>query len=550
MGKMVNSRDPKIEAGILKLGYSTEFQQRCPINDDTRNCSSEERAYFFILEQMALGEMPNEFLFNKLEENIPEEHRGRMKEIWQMVWHHRMEMLLNTVMLRQWWDNAPRIYQKGVEHIMETTITPLQERFRRAIKATIAHVPEYDGTSEPTKLQAWKKGDRAFRKEVFSEHKNYIVALRLYCEMLLEKSADRKESVLPVNHESRDSIMIWNRYLRVIDALHQSVAAAKGAHHRQKKRRLRKTEEVPYVKHSFDVTFNTLLDVVPYIIENRRLEHNPVIFALIGPIHDIVEDTKLSLRELNDFLKRLVDIYDSSIDSIIESGFGVEAEKIKSDKLDLMSDKLRTTLMHIIRILSNNTELTDAEKKQAAELSIAGLSKTANSVGVNYKTLCSWGISRKSVPKPKLTFQAYPEEYDDGKLTRFLLRMYAITKREKRRTQALIIKIEDKANNIETLPGLPPMQQRRDIRACITRLIAWIMLDHDNENYPLYNSAPRLIDNTVEAYERLMSRHPDAIEEVDHEYLSTLQSWQRQVKMYIEPSKVADIIRQYRVSTI
>jgi len=543
---MVDSPESKSEEGALKVGYATEAQERYPINMDISKCSSSSRAYFLFLEKEQLI-VPSGSQLDVLISDIHTDHQVRLGEIWRQVQKHHTNMLLYAVALQDYWSSAPRVRQKGVDHTLNTTPIIIQAQFRNSIRAIIANAPDYDGNSPPTRLQNWKVTEKALRTQLFLEHKNHIVALRLYYEMLLERSKDKQRYVLPPDHPQREDIIMCNRYLRAIDATHQSIAAAKAAHHQQDKRRLRKTQAIPFVTHSFDVTFNMLLDVLPFITEKKSIEHNAVIFALIGPIHDIVEDTRLSVQGLVDgFLKRLADKYDSSLDPVIQSGFGLEPERIKATKLDLIRGRTRTTLIHIMRILSNNTELSDAEKKAIIQLNIAGKGRTSQLLDAPFQTGRSWGINYSDLPKPRATFKKYHNEYDNGKLTKFLLRLHSITGRERRRQQALIIKTEDKANNIETLPGLPPLQQRRDIRACITRLIAWIMLDHDNDKCPLYNSAPRLIDNTVKAYERLMGNHFDIIEKIDHEYLAQLRQWQMEVVRYELPENAQGVIDQYR----
>lgn len=536
--------DPDIENSRLKLGYSALFQERWPVNEELGNCSSPESAYFLSLEKEYL-DIPDELVFENIKDDIPEKHHVRLGNIWRQVEQHRERLKKNAKALKKHWKKAPRIRDKRIKEMIRDTSLKIRDCYQKATKATITSLSVVSGRAL-VKLDDWQWTDRGLRGKFYVEHKNYIVALRLYYEMLLESSKDKEEYVLPKDHPRRIDIVIRNRYLRLIDATHQAISAAKAAHYQQKKRRLRKTENIPFVIHAFDVTLTAILDSVPFTIENQPLKHNPVILGAVGPIHDIIEDTQLNIAGLLDeFLKRLTDKYDSSLDPVIKGAFEGDSKKIKNQALDLMGRGVTHTAKQIMRILSNNTELTDKEKKAAIEQNIAGFDQTLQALGLQSKQITGWQIDESKIPSPKETFKEFPEDNDDYKMTRFLIRLNNITESKKRRQQALILKIEDRTNNIETLQGMSPEKQRQCIRATITRLIAWVMLDHDNEKYPLYNSISRLIDETMKAYERLKVENPEVIKPIDEQYEHQLEQWGIDVMRHELPEKVQKVLDEY-----
>jgi len=328
---------------------------------------------------------------------------------------------------------------------------------------------------------------------------------------------------------------------------HQSSAVAKTSHHEQKKARLRKTEKIPYVAHSIDVTLAAIQDVIPHVIEETRLELNTTLLVATGPVHDLVEDTNLNPGEVRATLKRIADKYDSRIDQDIESGFGIKRPDLKRKILDLIKPSLVQEIIRILRIASNNTVLNDKERKKGFIHNIAGREETRKRLSITKKDRKNWKKPLPRIQPQSATFQTFSPEYDEDKkkLTDFLLRLNTLTTSGKTKQQALIIKLEDRANNLKSIDKSDPEKQRSTLRATTSRLIAWCMLDHDIAKYPLFNALPRLIDITLEAYRTLQSNHPQIIEDRDTSCIEYLEEWEREVIRYEIPHKVKKVLEQF-----
>ena len=365
---------------------------------------------------------------------------------------------------------------------------------------------------------------------------------------ILPKIGEKKEHeaaqyILPKTHPLRQEIVIRNRKLKLIDARYQAIAVAKAAHHQQKGKRVRKHEAVPYLFHALDVTDALILDVVPFdIVKDTKKALNVVLIGILGPLHDIIEDTDLSVDDLvRDFLKRIIDTYDSSLDPVTNSGFKEDRQMLKDRILNLLKEDVRKSARKILRILSNNTVLTSDEKIEALNQNVAGPAETIRLTkyvkGETFndnpelteeerKEYSRYGINPQT-RRPKIsTFEKYPEDHDEHKLAAFLMRLTCIGE-PKEEQLALIIKLEDRANNMLTINEFKPNKRRAILRATVTRLIHYTVHDHDRKNYPVYNALPRLIDNTITAYNLFRKEHPELTEQSDKNLIKDLVLWRK-----------------------
>ncbi|MBD3361145.1 hypothetical protein GF366_05090 [Candidatus Peregrinibacteria bacterium] len=538
------------EKPVLKLGYASMLHERWPINEDPEKCSSRESAYFLQLE-LENCSIPEHLQYENLEHLIPEKHLNRIKSIWESVLLSRKSLLETADVLKSHWSTVP-VSSRGHKEVTQIVRNPplsLQDEYRRTLRAVIYPTQDSDEKDKPgiDRLKAWQKVERHLRRGLFTDHKTFLVILRLYFEMLLESSPENNEYVIPKetylgNGEQtvRREIALRNRYLRLIDSTHQSISAAKAAHHQQKKSSLRKFEDKPAAAHSTEITFNAIYDTVPYIIERTRLQLNPVMLGIVGPLHDLVEDTELDMDDVKEFMSRLTDIYDSSIDPYIESGFGTTRTEVKRQVLDLCGRSRTDKVGHCLRILSNNTDLSDREKRMVKTQNPAGTEKTREILKISQKEYSSWHIPKEKKQPESKTFKTFPREHNRQKITGFLTRMLAIassTRKKKLQQVCLILKMEDRAHNIRTQEEMP-VERRLDIaRETVTRLLAWGMWDHDNKNYPLFNALPRLIDITLAEYLLIKKKFPTEITDHDTELIKLLQKWQAEVKRYPIPDK-------------
>lgn len=569
---------PHTQNSLLKLGYSSLLLQRWPINNEFHNCSSPESAYFLYLEKTYCT-IPEHLEWDTLKKDIPEKHHERMSAIWGKVCEHKKKLEKHIRAYRNKLETTPTVVDDEISAIMRSTPLRIEERFSEGIATVILNTDNKDGM---VTVEAWQCEEKGLREQIFKEHKTYLVALRLYYEMLLENEEYMephtttdgtelsciKECVLPENHPERMNIVVINRYLRIIDAAYQAVAAAKGAHHNQTKRKLRKTGHVPYVSHTIDVLLQLLYDTIPYFVEEPRLNYEPVTFSSVAPVHDVTEDTALTVISLFEgFINRLTDKYDSSLDQVIRSGFEKHKnddpkleiienspEDIKKRILDLLGKRSKATMKRIMRIVTNNEPLSNKEKKKALVQSTVPTEFIRETFEISDNDLRDWRISIEDCTQEKhRMYSHFPEEYDKGKISTFIIRLESIPSDTGDKHSALMLKMEDRAHNISTLNGMPQEKQRDYIRATITRMIAYVMEQTHTEQFdefPLYNTTARLIDTTLNEYERLFTTHSEILEETDVALLEQLRTWKIAVKRYEVPQKIQEVINEYLAGSI
>ncbi len=540
--------DASDENEFLKIGYAGILHERYPFQPVDKACYNEENAYVTALEREYL-EVPPEMEFRHLKKCIDPKHHERLAMIWDTVEENYYELDEVCKDLHDKWtkDIPPGVDEKSGIILAESAIE-IRSGLQNGVRAIISKA------DQGTPLRRWQREEKGLRRMVYERTKIFIVSLRLYYEMLLETSPTpdktiEKEYVLPQDHHLRNEIANRNRYLRLIDATQSGISIGKAAHHGQTEGgRMRKTEKKPYIVHGIDVTHAAILDIIPHTLESGHVSWATLI-GLIGPVHDIIEDTDLSLEDLiNNYIKRLVDFYDSSLDPVIKSGFldlhpENTRDKIKKRVLNLVKDGILKDIKQIIRILSNNCELSHDERMKMARECLAGEEVTRKVLKITHAESANWRLGDITTT-PTKTFTEFPEEdeSDKGKTSGFLIRLHGLAKSSKARQQTLCFKLEDRANNILTLDKMDPAKQRRALRSTTSRILAWAMLDHDNTQYPLYNALPRCTDNTIQAYQNLERNHPVLMEDTDRKYLTKLREWQTDVHRFEVPAKVQAVL--------
>lgn len=501
------------EDRFLKLGYMATWLERFPFNSNIEDCSSKESAYSLWIEEENT-EVPTHLRFEEIESDLTDQDKERIKNIWNLLTKQKVKFLSAVGTIKKHWEAGGKLKaDKEAKGMVKNPPVKLRNEFRHAISLVITYVPpEQKGASD---IDTWQTIEKSLRKTVSDEHKKYLLLLRLYYEMLLEK--DRGSSVLPPDHSLRQEIIKRNTAARVIDSKYRFHSAAKAAHHQQETgTRLRRTAEIPYVYHTTQVENAAMLDVAPFVIEEIteeiREKINLVTLDAICQIHDMSEDTTLSAEEaIGEFVKRIANTEDSTIDPVIVSGLGRSRSEVKRQMLDLIDKDVEEELLQTLRIVSDNTQLTQEEQKIAE----------TQKIREKYKG----------------------RRYEWRELIEFLVRLNAIPAAKnsspKIKQTALITKIEDRADNIETRYSLGKLNATTDV------LIRYAMTEHDNENYPLYNATARLIDKTLEKYKELQAQNPDTFTPEDLELVSQLEQWQKEVKRYKNPKVVEEILREY-----
>lgn len=551
------------EERILRLGYFAMFAERFPLNDDFRNCLTPESAYFFELEQEHMR-IPNELTFDALQNDIPPTHRARIKRIWKKVLESRKEWEGMAEALQEKWEQAPAdIQDANAQLAVSQSAITIQEDMRKAVSAVISIPPKRPDRAHLSTIERWQMDEKGLRDQLYKADKNFITVLRLYYEMLLERPKKEEPQAkdpsmwpLAPNHPKRMEIVVRNRYLRVIDATHQGISIAKGAHHEQPKKRVRKTEAVPYIYHPQAATGMFLQDVLPYTIDGEKSQLHFILLGIFSAaLHDLGEDTDLTVDDIVEFLRTRADKYDSSFDQVIEGGFGQTRSEIKKARLNLIRDYILRELRPLLRILSKNTELTDEERERIFKDNIAGAGKTLQYLGVDpqsdesipkkFLRLITGSRSLREKPSSE-TFRRFPESHEP-KTDAFLMRLYSLSSRETQQC-ALLVKLEERTHNILKLDGRSPEDQQRTLRSTVTRLIAWAMLGHDCEKFPLYNALPRAIDETMRRYIQFAGEHKDLMEPCDHEYMKQLGKWALDAKRWPVSDSMKNILAEWQMA--
>ncbi|MBI2637970.1 hypothetical protein HYW83_00060 [Candidatus Peregrinibacteria bacterium] len=528
------------EARLLPVGYFAMMTERPPFNQDIEQCQTPESAYLFALEVEHMR-VPDELRFDILQKDIPQVHQYRIERIWEKVLEMQSAWQDSVEALEYKWAHAPRTDDREARAAVKNTPLTIRKDLRQALTAIVSLSPQHEEHAKRTQLRQWKTEERALRLEFYNADKNYLVALRLYYEMLLEPGKKEAEEMradphasskppptLPFDHPLRWEIVMRNRYLRLIDATHQAMSIAKAAHHEQRARRLRKVQKVPYVLHPISVEMAYILDTVPFVIEQEKMPHNVIVGTTAAALHDAGEDTQLTIDDiLRDFLKTRADRIDSRIDQAIASGFGLSRDEFKRKTLHFIRSEVIDELRAILGALSHNTVLSDSEKKRALEQNIAGPAQTMELVGVDESKYAAWGLDPNSFPTPLKAFSVFPRSYERD-IDAFLVRLNLLGKKAKQ--HALIIKLEDRAHNLIDCKDLPPATQAKKLRSTI-RLIAYAMCDYLPRNgLPLYNALPRLIDITMREYQRFRAENPELVIPEDSGFMDFLGMWHRSVE--------------------
>jgi len=532
------------EDRILKTGYAARLFERYPINENGEedSFSSPESAYLYKIEEKYMN-VPDILEFEELKEQIPEVHRARIECVWLKLTEARDAFIDAKEALNQEADLAPR----SSDILAIETIQKMKIDIRSRISASVLAL--ISDSNQSPELQKWQLTNKVLRVFYYSCSKNYLQSLRIYYELLLEKPEANvitdKPLVIDAKNPIRQNIAIHNRYARLIDATHQSISLAKAAHHQQSKKRIRKTKAEPYWFHPLQVLLNHLADTAPFIVEKEKLEYDLIIQTIVLAVHDLPEDTHLTVEDVIHFLTVKMDQYDSSIDQQITSGFGKDRLELKNKVLNLVGSHSKATIRAVLRVMCNNTKLSNQEIKTALTADsnnkiITSRDKIAESIGIEdvEKTCKTLGIKPLEGETISKTYETFPEtgptaldKKMDKKMTTYLVRLNSLVS-SARRQYALIAKLEDRAHNLSELDGSPVEFQLSTLRSTIARLIAWCMLDYDKDKFPLYNALPRLIDTAFTQYEKLVTNHREALQPIDLEIFARLSTWKFNVKRY------------------
>lgn len=561
-----------IEEMTLRIGYCLMLRERAPFNSSAENCSSEESAFFLWLENEFIMNMPKEDeSYENIAPDIEEQYKPLIKTTWASLLQKQSAFQRNSQHLQKTWRRPPilpmekfRETGKRAREIVRKYPIPVPKEHKTNIALTIT--PPFEALGKLSRLSNWQEGERSTRGKFAEDHQELMVALRIYREMLLEENQDKTKSVLPKDHPLRQEIQKRHERARIINTAYQCIQVAKGVHNEQKKGRLRKHEGIPYAMHALRVTMATLMDTFPFWDdENKSID--PILLAAVAPMHDTAEDTEETISNIMNLMSSRTDSYDTSIklsSNFPFQGGGDTIEMLRTNKVNLVQNpEMLGKIRNLLRILTNQDDETDFAEKaplskeemaKAVEQNLFGEEQTLLHLGLlskedlelsedeKQKKIIS--IKRSLGIPPLLTFitklqksntgNSFPEDHGGGKLTKFLIRAKAISachsddekEQQSLLQHALIIKFEDRANNLITKPSDEEKHvksKRKSLRNTFERLIAYAIYDHDNSKYPLCNALPRLIHTTLKVYKELSKTHPEMIEDIDREYMEKLE---------------------------
>jgi len=525
--------DELIRALLLR-GYAALLHERYPINSHIENCSSEGSAHFWAMEKENL-EIPKDITFDAIKDSLPEKDQERIQKIWGVVMALRNSLIQTSTTLKHRWATAPETQSIIDESEFDDTTIKIRTEYRNAVNLTtnkpdnaihdeaniLAPLDRDPEISSSEAIKGWQLNEKALRGSFDYTHKAYMDALHLYHEALIEKSPDKKSFVLPEDHPKRQEIAIRNRYLRIIQLFHTSAGIAKTEHHTQKRGKLRKFSKTPYLNHTLDVTLTLILDVIPFIIEEKKIKMaNPYLVIPTGPLHDTFEDTLIGISQTVQKLENQCNQLDAMVVAVAKSGFERDQDTFISDNMDILHKDNARHMKQLLRILSNNTVLTPNEEKE-------GKINTRN-----LKALEDKNISGSS----------------DKKRVDFIKRLFAITESPKTRQAAIMIKTADTINNISIAEnkGKTPKQKIETLRAVVSRFVTFLTQDYDNTNYPLFNLLPNLIETAIEAYIDIHVHNYKHLAEIDFELIENLNSLKRHFPKIPLPKKDQKILDEYK----
>lgn len=568
-------RSPRLIEAALKISYVSMLAKRYPFRNAEELNETDEEKLFYHLEKFAMEEV--KYLnFPSLKEYIPEKHHDKLEHFWNYIKEFHGALLDSTEALESHRDpsNTPISAALGAAQLSlplsgKESELPEEEakelnEIAKLIRGKLPpHLRETTSllidTSDSTK--EWREIDKKNRFAMYESHRKFLKAWKDYIAMLLVKSPDGEEFVLPEKHFPRQHLIHKLVLLGFVSSTHQGMHATKTTIHNMKGEggnRVRKTKLTASIDHSTETTFRAIYDVFPHIAKTPAVDMTTI--TSVMATHDLIEETDQSPEEIiKNYLARFMDTYDTVLDPHIQSGFELSREQMKHKILNLLGmDSLsfplkeprRNRIKRQLRIISNNTQLSRPNKeegieedeiKNAMENPIAGFETTRIILGLPIEEAQEYTPHKNKTSKTFKKFKEADHNHDNQKLTKFLIRMHAITKDEVERQEILIAKLEDRAYNIDTLEGMPLEKQLNTLRATTVRLIAWCMLDHDNKKYPLYNALPRLIDSTLNAYYRLRKQHPEEITEKDESYIAQLEKWKTKVIRFDTQQKIAEL---------
>lgn len=615
------------EDALLKLGYFARMVERWPFNKDYENCRDEGSAILLWMEKQQLDNYHRysfDVLFGEGGElqQSPEKEKQYMKGLWDLVEKSAEDFArLSGQMIAAYEQGSPEpVSAESKQIVAEAPYDFIKNRYGQAAfavvegatrktqnkinttqtplpTAPVSRPPLSERIEEYAKknqsLEAYLSDDVSRRKDLYSCFKKFVTVLRLWHEMLIEnatsshdvKDAEGKVSSVPIkvvrfplDPQTRRTLVIQNRYLRVIDIIHQIIPILQTLHHQMPEgSRMRREEQIPFIYHPIAVLSYYLRHVLPYVIEEDNCSLNDIIEDIIAfVLHDVAEDTCQKVKEA---IKKVMahDHVDSAInkDEIIKSAFGRTREEIVERMLKLVQPEMTKNMEIVLEALSNRVLLsaedyirlassgvlpkeyiaecykaeTDRAYEKGGEVQIhgngsrgviqnPGTDEVAFTLDIDIDGLLA--SVNQSKRARKHTFVKEFPGVDDHKMALHILRAEAFTNKRALRARIQKVKMFDRSHNNVTegsfvLPDstdssykstLKKVQgSRKKLRAAVSILLAYNIRDQDNSKYSLDLVIPVNIANTLQTYNRFARECPQLTEEKDKQYIEKLKEF-------------------------
>ncbi|MBP9718430.1 hypothetical protein KBD59_04000 [Candidatus Gracilibacteria bacterium] len=530
----------------------------------------------FVRQQNKTLRVPSDLHFNALKSVVSPEFCDEIEQCWLIAvdsvrtWHTQKRML------NEKWKKPPAVLDEQIDPALRNVATQIRERFRGVVRTIFARpkrktgeLPDFTNPTESPALELWINDEKNNRKGYQDAYNNMLAAFNNYFEKLLEVPPEgvEKPPAVPLDDPRRGHIILLNRQMKELRAADLGIGQAKGSHHKQPGKRMRNHNEDPkeppaaYVTHEKEVVETLFTDVLQFSRKEPTLKGFKFVFTiLLAALHDVGEDTKITIEYVQDLIENRVQYLDSSIASHARSSYEphVTQDRFIKKRIHILSDEpygkgknaknVYQLLADALRALSKNSGLTEEEKNVAFKQNLFGRTKTRELLQTEKEP--RQGISHDKPTSE--TGKLFPESYDT-EVDCMLVKMNAIARDRLEDKQAIfMVKLLDRSNNMKTCGFIKPEKQRKMLRATVTRLIAYGMMDWNHDAAPLYNTLPRLIDITHREYERFKSEETDGRknslwEDADEAILQQLRVWKCLVTRWPDD---ADVIRhrtQYNV---
>lgn len=590
--KSLESPERRLENAHLKIGYFLKMLERYPLNNDIGACEDVGSAFLWHMEKDNLN-IPDPLRYENIKDALPVQHQERMQRIWESVIDKRKKLTGGLSALKKHWstasqytaspqaesviaeygDKIPPQYKKALSVMIDSSFSDVNPSPEDSPSIGLFDLSDEIEQSSPA--DSWRKVDDGLRNTYFKHDKEYITTLRLYYQMLLETKRTEdpesgevviEETVLPSDHPARKEIWLRNRYLRLIDAIHQAVAIAKTLHHQQPTGRMRELEKMPYINHPIAVIGRFLKDVVPFVIDKPNNRFDAVLMAFILALHDLDEDTSQTVDQIIEKVKSIGEKVDSSLDhdGVIKSGFELDRDTVIARYITLLWPEDLELLEQSLKVISKSTPIEESNVSFALNqdryFAPTDLSHILPSELTDHFT------GEEKASGSNMVFKEFPPEPieegkltgDDPKLDRVLFHLRTLARsdrhdqkrHEKKRRYPLMAKMLDRLHNLVTMEGMSYKNKRRYLRGTTSRLLAYAVMDHSNQKNPLYNVLPDLLAVTLREYKKFAkdfraNKHV-LYTSKDDLYIAQLQKWIEQNPMQPLPDEWASVESEYR----